>query len=135
MTSCRTARSESYEFVIIVVLLSGNPIMEAAEVESPEPTFFLPRRLAAASGKTGDLPEESLGEDPSRECCPATASYNRTACPTSRNRLAVSASRAIFCANATLTKRELSVIKCATFLKTYRGKIDASDGGKVVTAE
>ncbi len=101
----------------------------------PEAVLCLLRRLAATSGKMGDLAEVSLGDDTSRECRPATASNNLTACPTSRNRFAVSASKAIFCANATLTIRELSVIKCATFLKTYRGKIDASDGGNVVTAK
>jgi hypothetical protein len=76
----------------------------------------------------------SLDDGASRGCRPATVSYNLTECPTSRNLLAVSARSAIFFAKATLTISELSVIRCATFLKTYLGKIDASDGGNVVTA-
>ncbi len=70
----------------------------------------------------------------SRECLPATASYKLTEWPTSRNLLAVSASKAIFWAKATRTSRDASVIKWATFLKTYRGNIAASEGGNVDTA-
>mmetsp|Transcript_26043 Transcript_26043/g.42339 ORF Transcript_26043/g.42339 Transcript_26043/m.42339 type:complete len:110 (+) Transcript_26043:198-527(+) len=51
----------------------------------------------------------------------------------SRKRSAVSAKMAMFLANATRTIKEASVIRCATFLKTYFGKICASDGGKLVT--
>lgn len=70
----------------------------------------------------------------SRECRPATASYKLTEWPTSRNLLAVSASRAMFCAKATRTIRDVSVIRWATFLKTYRGNNEASEGGNVDTA-
>ena len=70
----------------------------------------------------------------SRECLPATASYKLTEWPTSRNLLAFSASNAMFWAKAARTIRDESVIRWATFLKTYRGKIAASEGGNVDTA-
>jgi len=95
----------------------------------------LPSRLAASSEKIAVDVGVALSFPSPLECLPATASYSETEWPTSRKRRAVSASKAIFCAKATRTTSEGSVIICATFLKTYRGNIDASEGGNVVTTE
>ena len=124
--------SESYELLIIVVAVSDESIFEeGGGDELPS----LPSRLAAASENMAVVNPVGLSLPPSLECLPATASYKLTECPTSRNLRAVSASKEMFCAKATLTIRDESVIRDAIFLKTYRGKIEASDGGNVVTTE
>jgi hypothetical protein len=123
-TSCSAARSESYVLLNVVVAI-GESKLEGVEGFFFEPMFCLPSRSVASS--------ENIAAGISRDCR-ATASYKLTECPTSRNLLAVSARRAIFCAKATRTIREASVIRWATFLNTYRGNIEASDGGNVDTA-
>ena len=133
-TSCRTAMSESYELLIIVVVVSDESILDEDEGTSSGELPSLASRFAASSENMMAV-VDGLSLPPSLECRPATASYRLTECPTSRNLRAVSASKEIFCAKATLTIRDESVIRCATFLKTYRGKIEASEGGNVVTTE
>lgn len=126
-TSCSTVRSESY-VLLYTVVETGTSRLQLFECFFSEAMFSSPRRLVASSEKMAALSFLS------RECRPATASYKLTEWPTSRNLLDVSASRAMFCAKATRTIRDVSVIRWATFLKTYRGNKDASDGGNVDTA-
>ena len=80
--------------MIVVVTSSEASALEEDAGMSSEALLCFPSRLAASSeNRAVDTLPSRL---PSRERLPATASYKLTECPTSRNRRAVSASRAMF---------------------------------------